>query len=172
MALRSLRRTPAFTFAALLTLALAIGANTAIFTVVNAVLLAPLPYPAPDRLVTLVRHGVDGPGPSQDGRRYLFFRDHLRSVDALAAYVGLGSMNLTNGTSAEFVSTLGISKEYFAVFGVQPSLGQAFTVEHDTTGGPDVVLLSHGFWQRFFGAGRRSSAASSSLETSHSRCSA
>ena len=109
--LRALARTPAFTFAALLTLALAIGANTAIFTVVNAVLLAPLPYPEPDRIVSLVRQNRGGVAPSQDGRRYLFFREQLRSVDALAAYVGLGSMNLVNGDVAEFVSTTGISQE-------------------------------------------------------------
>jgi len=147
---RALARTPGFTAAALLTLALGIGANTAIFSVVNAVLLRPLPYRAPDRLVRLVRQTGGGPGLTQNGRRYLFFREHLQSVGALTAYVGLGSMNLVRGDLAQFVNATGISKEYFAVFGVAPALGQAFDAEHDVTGGPDVAILSHALWRQFF----------------------
>src|SRR5688572_397617 len=150
--LRTLRRSPGFTGAALLTLALGIGANTAIFSVVNAVLLRPLPYREPEALVQLVRSYQSGPAAGQDGRRYLFFRDHLRSLDALAAYRGAGSVNMVRGDRAEFVSISQISKEYFTVFGVQPALGQTFGAEHDVASGPAVAILSHALWQRSFGA--------------------
>jgi putative ABC transport system permease protein len=146
---RMLLRAPGFTCAALLTLALGIGANTAIFSVVNAVLLRPLPYPHPDRLVQLVRQrSVDAAG--QTGRRYLFFRDHLKSVEALTAYRGAGSLNMARGDAARFVSVRAVSKEYFTVFGAAPALGQPFTDEHDVAGGPDVVILSHVLWQSAF----------------------
>jgi predicted permease len=148
---RTLRRAPAFTAAALVTLALGIGANTAIFSVVNAVLLRPLPYRDPDRLVQLVRNRSPQTS-SQDGRRYLFFREHLRSVEALAAYRGAGSMNLVRGDRARFVSVQAVSKEYFDVFGIQPLLGGAFTREHDVEGGPDVVILTDALWRSGFDA--------------------
>ena len=150
--LRTLRRSPGFTAAALLTLALGIGANTAVFSVVNAVLLRPLPYREPEALVQLVRSYQTGPAAGQDGRRYLFFRDHLRSVEALAAYRGAGSVNMVRRDRAEFVSIAQVSKEYFAVFGIQPALGQPFGAEHDVAGGPAVAILSHALWQRSFGA--------------------
>ena len=148
---RTLLRTPGFTIAALLTLALGIGATSAIFTVVNAVLLKALPYSDPGEIVHLVRRFPGGgEGASHTGRRYLFFREHLRGVEALAAYRGAGSFNLVHGDRAEYVNGLEISKEYFAVFGVQPVLGQPFTAEHDAEGGPDVAILSHAFWRRQF----------------------
>jgi predicted permease len=148
---RSLLRAPGFAAAAIVTLGLGIGANTAIFTVVNAVLLRPLPYPQPEQLVRLVRHHRDGLGSSLNGRRYLFFRDHLRSVEALSAQAGLGSMNLVDGDAAEFVTVAGVSKEYFTVIGVRPALGEPFAAEHDVVGGPDVLILGHALWQRLFG---------------------
>jgi putative ABC transport system permease protein len=148
---RTLRRAPAFTAAALVTLALGIGANTAIFSVVNAVLLRPLPFRDPDRLVQLVRNRSPQAS-SQDGRRYLFFREHLRSVGALTAYRGAGSMNLVRGDRARFVSVQAVSKEYFEVFGVQPVLGGAFTGELDVVGGPDVVMLTDALWRSGFDA--------------------
>jgi putative ABC transport system permease protein len=146
---RTLLRAPGFTIAALLTLALGIGANTAIFSVVNALLLRPLPYPQPERLVQFVRQrSVDAQG--QTGRRYPFFRDHVKSVEALAAYRGAGSSNMARDDAARFVSVRAVSKEYFTVFGVTPALGQPFTDEHDVPGGPDVVILSHALWQSAF----------------------
>jgi predicted permease len=150
-ATRTLLRTPGFTLAALLTLALGIGANSAIFSVVNAVLLRPLPYPQPERLVQIERRYPAGTGAGQDGRRYLFFRDHLRSVSALAAYSGLGSFNLAVGDRSEFVSAHAVSKEYFDVFRIYPQIGTGFTADHDRDGGPDVAIISHGLWQRYFG---------------------
>jgi putative ABC transport system permease protein len=149
---RSLFRTPAFTLAALVTLALGIGANTAIYSVVNAVLLRPLPYPEPDRIVQLVRRTGDGDSPAQLGARYLFFRDNLRSLEGLAAWRGTTGFNLSSADSAEFVKAMPVSKEFFQVFGVRPEYGDTFTDEQDRPGGPDVVVLSHGLWTRLFGA--------------------
>jgi len=149
--IRTLLRTPGFTLAALLTLALGIGANSAIFSVVNAVLLRPLPFPESEKLVRFERRYPGSYGANQDGRRYLFFRDNLRSVTALAAYTGLGSFNLVAGDRSEYVSALAVSKEYFDVFGVHLQHGNRFALEHDRDGGPEVVILSHGLWQQHFG---------------------
>jgi putative ABC transport system permease protein len=148
---RTLLRTPGFTVAALLTLALGIGANSAIFSVINAVLLRPLPFPQPQKLVRFERRYPGSYGSNQDGRRYLFFRDNLRSVEALAAFTGLGSFNLVVGDRSEYVSALAVSKEYLDVFGIHPAQGVGFTEEHDRIGGPDVAIISHALWQRHFG---------------------
>jgi putative ABC transport system permease protein len=150
-ALRTLRRSPAFTLAATLTLALGVGANAAIFSVVNAVLLRPLPYPEPERIVQLVRRSPLEESASQTGRRYLFFREHLQSVTALAATSGLTGFNLATGDSAEFVRAMPVSKEFFDVLGVSPLYGGTFRAEHDLPNGPSAVVLSHALSQRLFG---------------------
>ena len=149
---RSLMRTPGFTLAALLTLALGIGANTAIFSVVNAVLLRPLPFPEPERIVQLGRmvKGASAPQINHDGRRYLYYRDHLSSAD-LAAWHGVG-FNLAAGDRSEYVLGRAVSKEYFTVFGGQALFGRTIGAEHDVLGGPDVVVLSHPLWRRQFGS--------------------
>jgi putative ABC transport system permease protein len=150
-AIRTLRRSPAFTAAAIVTLALGIGANAAIFSVVNAVLLKPLPYAEPERLVQLVRRNRVEESEAQTGRRYLFFRDHLQSVTALAATSGLTGFNLATGDSAEFVRAMLVSKEFFDVLGERPLYGGTFLAEHDLPNGPSVAVLSHALWQRLFG---------------------
>jgi putative ABC transport system permease protein len=151
-AIRSLLRTPTFTLASLATLALGIGANTAIFSVVDAVLLRPLPYPHPDRIVQLVRRtDSGGENTGHTGLRYMFFRDHLQSFDAVAAWRGLTGFNLATGDSAEYVKAMPVSKEFFAVFGVHPLYGETFTEVHERVGGADAVVLSHGLWTRLFG---------------------
>ncbi|HEY7500066.1 MAG TPA: ABC transporter permease [Vicinamibacterales bacterium] len=152
-ALRTLRRAPAFALAALVTLALGIGANAAIFSVVHAVLLRPLPYPEPERLVQFVRRHPGGPQDGQTGRRYLFFRDHSDAA-VMAAWRNPTGINLVAGDSAEFVRMMPVSKEFFDVFGVRPALGTAFTADHDRAGGPAAAILSHGLWLRRFGGGR------------------
>jgi putative ABC transport system permease protein len=149
-ALRTLRRSPGFTAAALVTLALGIGANTAMFSVVHAVLLRPLPYPEPERIVQLVRRHPGSLGEGHTGRRYLFFRDHLQ-VEALAAWRGATGINLVAGQAAEFVQAMPVSKEFFDVFGVRPAIGTTFTADHDRLEGPAAAILGHGLWMRRFG---------------------
>jgi putative ABC transport system permease protein len=150
-AIRTLGRSPAFTLAAIVTLALGVGANAAIFSVVNAVLLRPLPYSEPDRIVQLVRRSPVEESESQTGRRYLFFREQLKSVTALAATSGLTGFNLATGDSAEFVRAMPVSKEFFDVLGERPLYGGTFLAEHDLPNGPSVVVLSYALWQRLFG---------------------
>ena len=147
---RMLTRSPGFTAAALITLALGIGANTAIFSLVHAVLLKPLPYPEPDRLVELVRRSAADVSDRHTGRRYLFFRDHLRSVDAIAARRDPTGFNLATGDSAAYVSAMAVSKEYFAVLGVQPLWGSTFDAEHDRVAGPNAAVLNHALWRQRF----------------------
>jgi len=150
-AVRSLRRTPSFTTAALVTLALGVGANAAIFSVVDAVLLRPLPYSRPDRIVQLVRRTEGGEGAGHTGLRYMFFRDHARSMEAVAAWRGLTGFNLSTGDQAEYVKALPVSKEFFSVFSARASYGETFSDIHDRAGGIDAVVLSHGLWMRMFG---------------------
>jgi len=149
---RSLLRTPGFTLAALLALALGTGANAAIFSVVNAVLLRPLPYEEPDRIVQFVWRTRDEDHVGLRGAQYLHFRDSMRSLDALAAWRSPTGFNLSAGDSAEYVKAMPVSKEFFRVFAVRPVYGEAFGDEHDRAGGPDVVVLSHGLWTRLFAA--------------------
>jgi putative ABC transport system permease protein len=149
---RMLLKTPGFTAVAALSLALGIGANTAIFSVVNAVLLRPLPYPESDRIVQLMRSypGIIEEG--QTGRRYLFFRDAARSVSSMAAWRYPTGFNLATGDGAEFVRAMSVSRQFFDVFGVHPAIGQAFTAEQDVAGGSDAAILSHALWRRLFGS--------------------
>ncbi|MBI3664829.1 MAG: ABC transporter permease [Acidobacteria bacterium] len=150
-AARTLGRSPGFTATAVLTLALGIGANTAIFSVVNAVLLRPLPYPEPERLVDIMRRyrGFDDNG--QSGAEFLFYREHCRSFERLAAFDGVSSgLNLVVGGEAEYVRALGASADYFRVFGAEPARGRSFQEEEDRPDGANVAVLSHALWQRRF----------------------
>jgi predicted permease len=152
---RSLRKSPGFTTVAVLTLALGVGATTAIFGVVNAVLLRPLPYPEADRLVFIgqqFKGAVVGSGEP----KFLFWRDESRSFEAMACYSGYGGAggNLAGGREPEYVRGARVSEEFFRVLGVYPALGRAFTHEEDTPGGPRVAILSDGLWKRSFGGDR------------------
>ena len=149
-AVRGLLRTKGFTAAALVTLALGIGANTAIFSVVNAILLRPLDYPEPDRILQMHRRD-SGLWAGQTGRRYMFFRDQMRSFEALAAWRGT-AFNLVTGDTAEYVNALAVSKEYFTVFGGTPLYGRVFDAAEDTTGGPPAVILTNPLWRSMFNA--------------------
>ncbi|HUF25621.1 MAG TPA: ABC transporter permease [Gemmatimonadaceae bacterium] len=144
-ALRTLRRSPSFTAVAVLTLALGIGANTAIFTVVNAVLLRPLPFVEPDRLVAFVDEG------NYRGA-FLEFRERATSFEAIAAHSGHFDVSFIAGGEPSRVEAVTVTAGLFPMLGVAPALGRTFRPEEDWAGSDQVALLSHAFWQRRFGA--------------------
>jgi predicted permease len=150
---RMLARKPGFTLVAVLTLALGIGANTAVFSVVNAVLLRPLPYPDAERLLVVGQQFKSGPLGAGEPK-FLFWREQSQSFEALACYSSYGGAdgNLAGGNEAEFARGLRVSEEFFRALGVYPALGRAFTKEEDTPGGERVAILCDGLWQRRFGA--------------------
>ncbi len=144
-ALRSLVRTPAFTSVALLTLGLGIGANTAIFSVTNAVLFRALPFTEPDRLVFLWSTSRDEAIPLVPGR-LVDFRERLTTIEQVAGISHL-SVNLTGGGHPERLSASSVSSSFFDVLGVPPLLGDSF---HTNRADPHEVVLSHGLWVRRF----------------------
>jgi macrolide transport system ATP-binding/permease protein len=152
-AIRRLRKSPGFLLVAVLTLALGIGANTAIFSVVNALMLRPPPYPKPDRLGALITHrnspeGVEDDD-SADGDTYLLVRDQVPAVTA-AAYGMEGGVNLQAGSSVQYVQQLRVSSKYFDVLGIPPLFGRGFTPEEDRPNGPAVAVLSNSLWRTTF----------------------
>jgi hypothetical protein len=151
-AARLLRKSPGFTAVAVLTLALAIGANTAIFSVVNGVLLRPLPFPEPDRLFSVARRGPDGSTPSLSVPQYAFLAEQELPFSRLTAYPVFNSgFNLIEDEPPERVLGAQVTRSFFEVFGLRPALGRGFLPEEDLPGGPRVVVLSHELWQRYFG---------------------
>jgi putative ABC transport system permease protein len=151
-ALRVLAKQPAFTAIAVLTLALGIGANTAIFSVINAVLLRPLPYPDADRIMVL----AESSGPGQDFSvalpNYLDWKRDNNVFEHLAV-TRRESRNLSGiaGREAERISSAYVSEDFFKVVGLSPKLGRIFTEEEEKPGGPLVVVISDRLWQRAFG---------------------
>jgi putative ABC transport system permease protein len=149
--IRTLLRTPLFTIASIATLAIGVGATTAMVAVVNSLLLKALPYPDAERLVVLTRENA---GPLT-GQIFLTLRGRLRSLEGLAAQSSGGfGWNLTTQAGAEYVEGLRVSREYFGVLGVYPAIGREFTDEEDRPGGPRVAIISSALWRRHFG-GRR-----------------
>src|SRR6266568_3976110 len=154
-ALRTLRKSPAFTAVAVLSLGLGIGANTAIFTFVNAALLKPLPYPQAERIVALRQRAAEtGVTALVHPVSFLEWRDRARSFEALAIGQPL-PVNTDGGYGAETVSGFWSTADLFRVFGVAPALGRAFAEEEARPGAAQVVVLSHGYWRRRFGADPR-----------------
>jgi len=149
-ALRQLLKNPGFTAVAVVTLALGIGANTAIFSVVNAVLLRPLPYPEPDQLVQLGMEQSGGPSTFIDSATFVEARAQSQSLARIAAYSG-GDMTLTGAGPAERIVAGAVTADFFPLLGVQPAMGRNFTPEEDTPNGPKSVILGHGLWQSRFG---------------------
>jgi predicted permease len=155
-ALRALRRNPIFTLIAVLTLAIGIGANTAIFSVVNGVLLKPLPYPQPDALV-----GVWGSALFQGVRAdtnlsppmYFTFRQQNRTYLEFGVWNN-GAASVTGMGDPEQVPTLGVTQGILPALGVQPFLGRWFSPADDTPGTPETVMLTYGYWQRRLGGDR------------------
>jgi predicted permease len=157
-ALRALRRTPGFTFTAVLTLALGIGATTTIFTVVNGVLLRPLPYPAADRIANIWNDFGVG-AQSLPAVSPLDFRDYQRrsrAFDTFAAATGAPVVglrgNLTGEGEPEIVDLTAVTANFFPLFGVTPAYGRNFLGSEESAGGPHVVMLSDRLWRRRYGA--------------------
>jgi len=149
---RTLTKTPGFTAVAVLTLALGIGANTAIFSVVNAVLLQPLSYPNPDRLVELVWTSADGNNDVASIPKFNVWRQQTQVFDSVAAYDFAGpGINLIGGDRPQQVKGIRVSADYFQVFGAPMAIGRTFTVEEDRPGGPAVAVISNGLWRSRFG---------------------
>jgi putative ABC transport system permease protein len=148
---RMLLKRPGFTVVAVIALALGIGANTAIFSVINSILLRPLAYHDPERLVTInhdypkisLKASVSAPG-------YAHYRDHAKSFESVAAITG-GSFNLTGGGDPERLNGARITHNFFSALGATAAQGRVFLPEEDQPGKNKVVVLNHGFWQRRFG---------------------
>lgn len=150
---RQLRKSPGFLVTAVLTLALGIGANTAIFSVVNALMLRPLPYPQPARLGALITHWSGPQGAEDDdsvnGDAYFLVRDRVPAVTA-AAEGGESGVNLQAGSSVQYVQQLRVTSKYFDVLGIPPLMGRSFTRQEDRPNGPAVVVLSNRLWRNTF----------------------
>jgi predicted permease len=150
---RLLRRAPGFAFIAVLTIALGIGANSAIFSVINAVVLKPLPYPAPGQLMFITsqfptlgfeKFWVSPP-------EYFEYREQARAFADIAAY-NMGAVNFSEGDQPERVNTAFVTANMFKVLGVSPTRGRPFTAEEDRPNVDPVAVLSHELWTRKLGA--------------------
>ena len=148
--LRMFRQHRAFTAAAIAALALGIGANTAIFSVVSAVLLKPLPYPEPANVVTFLTTSPQGSGPGASPAKFQHWREQATVVRDVTAYRGY-VMNYTGGAAPEQLRAGQVSVDYFRLFGAPVVLGRTFSAEEDRPGGERVAILSYGLWQRRFG---------------------
>jgi putative ABC transport system permease protein len=151
-AVRSLGRTPGFTSVALLVIAVGIGVNTAVFSVVDAVLLKPLTYPDPQALVQLVTTSIRGPLPMASIPEYNIWQQQSGIFQLVAAYDSGGAgMNLTGGDHPEQVLSTHVTRGYFALFGAPVATGRTFTAAEDSPNGGRVAVLSYGLWKKRFG---------------------
>jgi putative ABC transport system permease protein len=147
--LRSLRKAPAFTAVAIVTLALGVGANSAIFSVVNAVLLRPLPFAEADRIVNLTWDGGDHLQ-SLSATKFQYWHDHARSFDAMATWRSSVARAAVNG-ELSIIRALAVSTGFFAVVGDAPVRGRGFTPADFAPDGPSVAMISHAMWETRFG---------------------
>ncbi|HKP02917.1 MAG TPA: ABC transporter permease [Chthoniobacterales bacterium] len=150
-AFRQLLKSPGFTFVAVLTLALGIGVNSAIFTVVNAVFLERLPYRDANRIAVIWETNVKRPGVSNvvGPANFIRWKERATSFESMAAYAETRA-NLTDGSNPEELIAQNVTAEYFSVIGVGPILGRAFTAEESADPKASVVILSYELWQRRF----------------------
>src|SRR5215471_9229734 len=153
LAFRSLRANAGFTAVAVSALALGTGANTAIFSVVNGVLLQPLGYRDADRMVRLARKFErQGVGDSVSIPKFMFWKQHNQVFEAITAYDEAGpGMNLGGDDVPEQIKAIHVSSEYFQVFAAELTRGRVFGPGEDLPGGPRVAVMSYGLWQRRFG---------------------
>jgi len=149
---RMLLKHPGFTLIAVLTLGLGIGANTAIFSIVNAVLLRPFPYQAPERLVILRERVSAGGGFSPSYPNFVDWRAQNTAFEAISAVRQNESFNFTGTGEPERLQGRLVSAEFFSLLGVKPLVGRDFLPEEDRPGATPAVILSYGLWQRRFGA--------------------
>jgi predicted permease len=148
-AVRSLGGHPAYTAAVVITLALGIGATTAMFTILNAVVLRPLPFPNAERILSLSVASEGSDRQVADGGSYEEWARAARSLEAVAAY-GLGSSVIQTASGPQEVRAIPVTASYFSVFGVNPMLGRVFTEEEHRPDGPGVVLISEQLWRTQF----------------------
>jgi len=148
---RTLGKTPGVTVVAVIALALGIGANTAMFSIVNAVLLRPLPYAEPDRLVQLYTSMPQFREASVSYPNFLDWQQRSRSFDSMAAYRG-DTFNFTGEVTPERLRGEMASADIFATVGVKPILGRTFGADEDRRGGAPVVVLTSNLWKTRFGA--------------------
>jgi len=147
---RTLRRSPGFMTTAILALALGIGANTAIFTVVNTVLLQPLAYPEPERLVQLEWKVPQGNQNITSIPKFMVWREQTQVFQDVAAYdMGGPGVNLTGGDRPEQLKGVHVSAGFFRVFGARLVAGRTFSADEDSPGGPALVVITGGLWRRF-----------------------
>jgi putative ABC transport system permease protein len=152
---RNLVQSPSFTFIAITVLALGIGANTAVFTLLNELLLKPLPYPESNRLVFVGRSTTGGFGTSISIPKFNVWKKANQVLDHMAAFdQGGPGLNLKGAEFPEQVRAIHASADYFALFGAAPLLGRTFSAEEDSPGGPKVAVLSFGVWTRMFGGAK------------------
>lgn len=149
--LRSFRRNPGFTAVAVLTLALGIGANTAIFSAVNSVLLQPLPFRDPDRLVRMFSTRETEERYPVSGEDYFDWQSQNRAFEATSLFTGSQNLDASGAGEPETVSVSSAQANFFSVLGVQPQRGRTFLEGEDHPASSHVAILSHGFWERHFG---------------------
>lgn len=163
-AFRMLLKNPGFTAIALITLAVGIGANTAIFSVVNTVLLRPLPYKDPARLVMLWQSSsIFGSYLGASAPEYLDYRQRNRVFQSIGAY-SRQSFNLTGGQEPQRIKAARVTASLFNVLGVSPMLGRTVSQQEDQTGGPKVVVLGYSLWRNTFGANRNTVGTTVNLD--------
>ena len=154
-AIRQWKRNPGFSLTVILTLALSIGANTAIFSIVDALLLKALPYPHPERMGTIFTR-ITGPRPSDErhhvnGEQFELLRDHVPSLISAVTNGGTSGINLKAGSNVAYLQAARTSAHYFDVLDIHPFLGRNFSETEDRPHGPKAAILSYSSWKNIFG---------------------
>src|ERR1700760_4937386 len=157
-AARKLRRNPGFTLTVILTLALSIGANTAIFSIVNTLMLESLPYPHPERMGTIYTR-ITGSRPSDErhnlnGEQWELLRDNVPAFISAVSSRRTSGVNLQARSHVQYVHEGRISAHYLDVLAIQPAMGRNFSENEDRPNGPRAAILSYSLWRSLVGPGR------------------